>query len=79
MLDKAKPDAILIRKEKFNLPCGANRNEHERPTPIDVYDSAVMTAIVELSGISIERNMPVPFPDFTKGKWQTNKPYFAMD
>ena len=49
------------------------------PTPIDVYDSAVMTAIVELSGISIAKNAPVPFPDFTKGKWQTNKPYFAMD
>ncbi len=40
------------------------------PTPIDVYDSAVMSAIVELSGISIEKNAPVPFPDFTKGKWQ---------
>jgi len=38
-----------------------------------------MTAIVELSGISIENNTPVPFPDFTKGKWQTSKPYFAMD
>jgi hypothetical protein len=49
------------------------------PTPIDVYDSAVMTAIVELSGLSIEKDVPVPFPDFTKGKWQTNKPYFAMD
>lgn len=49
------------------------------PSPIDVYDSAVMTAIVELSGISIEKNAPVPFPDFTKGKWETNKPYFAMD
>jgi hypothetical protein len=49
------------------------------PTPIDVFDSAVMTAIVELSGISIERDAPVPFPDFTKGKWQTNTPYFAMD
>jgi hypothetical protein len=49
------------------------------PTPIDVYDSAVMTALVELSGISIERNAPVPFPDFTRGKWQTNKPYFALD
>ncbi|MBK9391814.1 MAG: Gfo/Idh/MocA family oxidoreductase [Bacteroidetes bacterium] len=49
------------------------------PTPLDVYDSAVMTAIVELSGISIEKNAPVPFPDFTKGKWETNKPYFGMD
>ena len=49
------------------------------PTPIDVYDSAVMTAIVELSGMSIEKGAPVPFPDFTKGKWQTSKPYFALD
>ena len=49
------------------------------PTPIDVYDSAVMTAIVELSGISITKNAPVPFPDFTKGKWQTNKPWFAVE
>jgi predicted dehydrogenase len=48
-------------------------------TPIDVYDSAVMTAIVELSGISIAKNGPVAFPDFTKGKWQSNKPYFALD
>lgn len=49
------------------------------PTPIDVYDSAVMTAIVELSGISIAKNSPIAFPDFTRGKWQTNKPYFAVD
>jgi hypothetical protein len=49
------------------------------PTPIDVYDSAVMTAIVELSGISITKNAPVPFPDFTRGKWQVSKPYFAID
>ena len=48
------------------------------PTPIDVYGSAVMTAIVELSGISIERNAAVEFPDFTRGKWQTNAPYFAL-
>lgn len=49
------------------------------PTPIDVYDSAVMTAIVELSGLSIAKNAPVPFPDFTKGKWKNNKPYFGLD
>ena len=49
------------------------------PVPVDVYDSAVMTAIVELSGISIAKNAPIPFPDFTKGKWKTNKPYFALD
>jgi predicted dehydrogenase len=48
------------------------------PVPLDVYDSAVMSAIVELSGISAERKQPVPFPDFTKGKWKTNQPYFAL-
>lgn len=49
-----------------------------QPLPLDIYDSAVMTAIVELSGISIEKNAPVPFPDFTRGKWKTRQPYFAV-
>jgi hypothetical protein len=48
------------------------------PVPLDVYDSAVMSAVVELSGISIEKNAPVAFPDFTKGKWEGNKEYFGM-
>jgi hypothetical protein len=46
-------------------------------TPFDVYDSAVMSAIVVLSGISIEKGTPVAFPDFTGGKWQTNKICFG--
>jgi predicted dehydrogenase len=49
------------------------------PVPLDVYDSVVMSAIVELSGISIQKNKPVPFPDFTKGKWKERKPYFGLD
>lgn len=53
--------------------------QEKKPLPIDIYDSAVMTAIVELSGISIAKNAPVPFPDFTRGKWQTKKPYFGLD
>jgi predicted dehydrogenase len=48
------------------------------PTPIDVYDSVVMSAIVELSGISIQKDRPVPFPDFTKGAWGKRRPYFAV-
>ena len=47
-------------------------------TPIDVYDSVTMSAVVALSGISIEKNKPVEFPDFTRGKWETRKPYFAV-
>ena len=48
------------------------------PTPLDVYDSVVMSAIVELSGISIEKGKPVEFPDFTKGAWKNRNPYFAI-
>ncbi len=48
------------------------------PVPLDVYDSAVMSAIVELSGSSVETKKPVPFPDFTKGKWKKARPYFAL-
>ncbi|MCK5279257.1 MAG: Gfo/Idh/MocA family oxidoreductase [Cyclobacteriaceae bacterium] len=47
-------------------------------TPIDVYDSVTMSAIVPLSGISIEKNQPVEFPDFTRGKWKGRKPYFGV-
>ncbi|MCK4344059.1 MAG: Gfo/Idh/MocA family oxidoreductase [Bacteroidales bacterium] len=47
-------------------------------TPIDVYDSVTMSAVVALSGISIEKNKLVEFPDFTRGKWETRKPYFAV-
>lgn len=53
--------------------------QFKKTTPIDVYDTAVMTAIVELSGISIEKNAPVSFPDFTKEKWKSNKTSFALD
>ena len=48
------------------------------PTPLDVYDSVVMSAIVELSGISIQKNKPIEFPDFTRGEWKRRKPYFAL-
>jgi hypothetical protein len=47
-------------------------------TPIDVYDSVTMSAIVPLSGMSIEKNQPIKFPDFTRGKWEGRKPYFAV-
>jgi hypothetical protein len=50
------------------------------PLPLDVYDSVVMSAIVDLSGRSIEKgSMPIEFPDFTRGKWATSRPKFACD
>ncbi|WP_337176659.1 Gfo/Idh/MocA family oxidoreductase [Paludisphaera sp.] len=50
-----------------------------RPTPLDVHDSVVMSAVVDLSGRSIKENRPVEFPDFTRGAWKTRQPYFALD
>jgi len=48
-------------------------------TAIDVYDSAVWSAITPLSESSIELgNQTVEFPDFTSGQWMYRKPTFAL-
>jgi len=42
-----------------------------RPVDMDVYDGAMMSAVVELSGRSIELvGAPLDFPDFTRGGWK---------
>lgn len=47
--------------------------------PIDVYDGATWMAISPLSEASVAMgSMPVEFPDFTNGKWMTNKPIFGL-
>jgi predicted dehydrogenase len=61
---------------ELSLFIDAVRNKTQ--TPIDVYDSVTMSAVVALSGISIENNSPIEFPDFTKGKWGKRKPRFAL-
>jgi predicted dehydrogenase len=49
-------------------------------TPIDVYDSVTMSCVVGLSGESIAKGgVPVEVPDFTRGKWRTRKPRFAVE
>jgi hypothetical protein len=49
-------------------------------TPVDVYDSVAMSVINPLSGNSIaEGGSTVECPDFTRGKWQTKKPCFALE
>lgn len=49
------------------------------PLPLDIYDSIVMSAVIDLSAQSIKRGgAPVEFPDFTRGAWKTRKPYFAL-
>lgn len=47
--------------------------------PIDVYDAATWLAITTLSEQSIALgSQPVTFPDFTRGRWMTNKVAFAL-
>lgn len=50
------------------------------PFPIDVYDLATWYAITPLSEKSIAENGQVQeIPDFTRGKWKSRKPDFAMN
>ena len=51
----------------------------QKQTPIDVYESVLMSCVVGLSGESIEKgSQPVEVPDFTRGKWKTRTPTFAI-
>ncbi len=46
-----------------------------RPTDMNVYDAAALSAVVDLSVRSNgRRSAPVDVPDFTRGKWKTNPP-----
>lgn len=45
------------------------------PTDMDVYDAAALSAVSELSEISVaNKSRPVDFPDFTRGLWKTREP-----
>jgi len=45
---------------------------HRRPAPVDVYDMAAWMAVAPLSEQSIALGgKPVPYPDFTGGKWMS--------
>jgi predicted dehydrogenase len=49
-------------------------------TPLDVYDAALMSANGPLSEESITNGgAPIPYPDFSGGRWQTTKPKFAVE
>ena len=67
------PDYLVVKK--FVDAAAA-----KGPMPITIYDSVLMSAPVPLSEESIAKgSAPVAFPDFTRGKWKTNKPYFALE
>jgi hypothetical protein len=49
-------------------------------TPIDVYDSVLMSSIIPLSEKSIAAGgAPVECPDFTRGRWKSRRPTFAVE
>ena len=51
----------------------------KKPTPLDLYDSVTMSGVIGMSEQSIAKGgAPLPFPDFTRGRWKTNQPYFAL-
>lgn len=63
---------------ELDLFLKAVRNKTQ--TPVDVYDSVLMSVICPLSEKSIaEGGSTVECPDFTRGKWQTRKPAFALE
>jgi hypothetical protein len=54
--------------------------KNRRQTPIDVYDSVIMSVNGPLSEESIAKgSAPVQVPDFTGGRWKAAKPKFAAD
>ena len=41
------------------------------PTDMNVYDAAALSAVCELTEISVAAGAaPVEFPDFTRGRWR---------
>lgn len=47
---------------------------------MDVYDAVMMSAVVALSGKSIKYgNMPIKFPDFTRGMWKKKRNLKVME
>lgn len=54
--------------------------QNKTTPPIDVYDAAAWSAISPLSEQSIAKgSTAVAIPDFTRGKWKTRKPIFALE
>jgi len=45
-----------------------------RPMDMDVYDAATWSSVIPLSEVSVSKgNVPVKFPDFTRGRWKESR------
>jgi predicted dehydrogenase len=52
----------------------------KQPMPLSLEDGLTMSVVVPLSRDSIAGgSKPVAFPDFTRGRWKSAKPSFAVD
>ncbi len=77
---KQKIDGDHEGTDYLELQLFADAVRNKKQTPIDVYDSVLFSCIVPLSGQSIAKGgAPVKVPDFTRGKWKTNKPTFGVE
>ena len=49
------------------------------PLDMDVYDAVDWSVVTAISKLSVELgNIPIQFPDFTRGKWQENREHGIM-
>ncbi|MFZ2053677.1 MAG: hypothetical protein WAU81_05715 [Candidatus Aminicenantales bacterium] len=59
--------------------CARRHPGNRTQAPLDVYDAALMSVNGPLSEESIAKGgEPIPYPDFTGGRWKTTKPKFAV-
>ncbi len=64
----------------FTIKTFLDSVRNEKMPPIDVYDAAAWSTITPLSEASVANNgTPQFFPDFTRGRWVTNKPIFGLE
>ena len=81
---KKSPPELLLQShggtDAIELREFVSAVKNKSQTPIDVYDSVIMSVVFPLSEKSIAAgSAPVKCPDFTGGKWKTTKPKFAVE
>ena len=64
----------------FTIKAYLDSVRNETQPPIDVYDAAAWSALTPLSEASVAADgAPQYFPDFTRGRWLTDKPKFGLE
>ncbi|QZE14862.1 hypothetical protein K4L44_03100 [Halosquirtibacter laminarini] len=74
--------ATSVRHEMdyFVLDDFIKSTQDEKEPKFDIYDMATWLSISALSEISIEKGgVPIPFPDFTLGKWKSRESFYSQE